>query len=66
LPGVHPLRNLYGVSFAVANMSGFVARACQMAKGQAGVTIDGILRQQVAPISLRPSSPETGGNAVHG
>jgi subtilisin family serine protease len=65
LPGVHPLRNLYGVSFAVANMSGFVARACQMAKDQPGVTIDGILRHQVAPISLHPSSPETGGNAVH-
>jgi hypothetical protein len=29
LPGVPPARNLNGISFAVANMSGFVARACQ-------------------------------------
>jgi subtilisin family serine protease len=56
LPGIHPLRNLYGVSFAVANMSGFVARACQMAKiriGSAiGTTIDEILQQQAQPISF--------------
>ena len=29
LPGVPPRRNLYGVSFAVASMSGFAARACE-------------------------------------
>jgi subtilisin family serine protease len=29
LPGRAPARNLHGVSFAVANMSGFVARACE-------------------------------------
>jgi hypothetical protein len=29
IPGVHPERNLHGVSFAVANMTGFVARALQ-------------------------------------
>jgi hypothetical protein len=29
LPGVSPARNLNGISFAVANMSGFVARACE-------------------------------------
>jgi hypothetical protein len=29
MPGVPPERNLSGVSFAVANMTGFVARACQ-------------------------------------
>ena len=28
MPGVPPERNLSGVSFAVANMTGFVARAC--------------------------------------
>src|SRR5690606_28115986 len=28
-PGVPPQRNLYGISFAVANMSAFVARACE-------------------------------------
>jgi subtilisin family serine protease len=50
LPGVHPLRNLYGVSFAVANMSGFVARACEMAKAQPSTTIDEILHQHAEPI----------------
>jgi hypothetical protein len=29
LPGVPRERNLNGISFAVANMTGFVARACQ-------------------------------------
>ena len=29
LPGVPPARNLNGVSFAVANMAGFAARACE-------------------------------------
>jgi subtilisin family serine protease len=38
-PGVPPARNLYGISFAVANMTGFVARACaapELALRQAG------------------------------
>jgi subtilisin family serine protease len=29
LPGLTPQRNLNGISFAVANMTGFVARACE-------------------------------------
>jgi subtilisin family serine protease len=29
LPGVAPARNLHGISFAVANATGFVLRACQ-------------------------------------
>jgi len=29
IPGVPPERNLHGVSFAVANMTGFVARTLQ-------------------------------------
>jgi hypothetical protein len=29
LPGVSPAKNLSGISFAVANMTGFVARACE-------------------------------------
>lgn len=29
LPGMMPARNLNGISFAVANMAGFVARACE-------------------------------------
>jgi subtilisin family serine protease len=29
LPGVAPVRNLHGISFAVANATGFVVRACE-------------------------------------
>jgi subtilisin family serine protease len=29
VPGVPPTRNLYGISFAVANMSSFIVRACE-------------------------------------
>ena len=29
LPGVPPVRNLHGISFAVANATGFVVRACE-------------------------------------
>lgn len=29
LPGIPPARNLSGISFAVANMTGFVVRACE-------------------------------------
>ncbi len=34
MPGVPPERNLSGVSFAVANMTGFVARACDGLAGR--------------------------------
>jgi len=32
IPGVAPERNLHGISFAVANMTGFAARACESLK----------------------------------
>ena len=34
LPGRPAERNLYGISFAVANMTGFVARACEELRGR--------------------------------
>jgi len=34
LPGVPQAKNLNGISFAVANMSGFVARACELARAR--------------------------------
>ena len=42
VPGVPPSRNLHGISFAVANMSGFVARACEAvgAGGAPGERLD--------------------------
>jgi subtilisin family serine protease len=63
LPGVHPLRNLYGVSFAVANMSGFVARACELAKGQPGVTVNQILHQEAQPFELAPLAAKGDGTS---
>jgi subtilisin family serine protease len=33
-PGVAPARNLHGISFAVANMTAFIARACEVDGGQ--------------------------------
>jgi len=41
LPGVPPARNLNGISFAVANMTGFVARACA---GLEQRSLDSVLR----------------------
>jgi|SRR5579859_980524 len=40
LPGMHPCRNLHGVSFATANMCGFVIRACELASDRSfrGIT----------------------------
>ena len=35
IPGVDPRRNLHGVSFAVANMTGFIAQALSLAPGAA-------------------------------
>jgi len=38
IPGVPPERNLNGISFAVANMTGFVARALQTSTGRQSLT----------------------------
>jgi len=43
IPGVPPDRNLHGISFAVANMTGFVARA-----RAAHATLDAVVRALVA------------------
>jgi hypothetical protein len=48
LPGIPPARNLNGISFAVANMTGFVARACE---GQAQRSFDHI-RDVLAAASI--------------
>jgi subtilisin family serine protease len=50
VPGVPPARNLKGISFAVANMTGFVARVLESSPA---ATIDDIwrlLREQASPI----------------
>ena len=33
VPGVPPSRNLHGISFGVANMTGFIVRACEAESG---------------------------------
>ncbi len=46
VPGVHPTRNLNGVSFAVANVTGFLARVLSEAPaGSAGEAIQALLRE---------------------
>ena len=51
IPGVPPERNLHGISFAVANMSGFVARAREEAGASA---VEEIVRV-LAGGALRPA-----------
>ncbi len=49
MPGVPPERNLNGVSFAVANMTGIAARACE---GLANRTYESIRAKLVGAVSL--------------
>ena len=44
IPGLPPRRNLHGVSFAVAQITGFVARACE------GLALDGSRRRRVEQV----------------
>jgi len=44
MPGVPPERNLNGLSFAVANMTGFVARACEDLEDRSLESVRGKLR----------------------
>jgi len=62
IPGVPPERNLNGISFAVANMTGFVAQALQTAADHRSLSdLIAILGQDVAqgfsPASGRSSQP---------
>jgi subtilisin family serine protease len=50
LPGRTPARNLHGVSFAVANMTGFVARACE---GMRDRSLDAVRRALQAEVGLK-------------
>jgi hypothetical protein len=51
LPGVPVEHNLFGISFAVANMTGFVVRACESAKDRSFPTICRILREEAERIN---------------
>ena len=43
LPGIAPEVNIKGVSFAVANMAGFVAKACELRSKGTGASVEEIL-----------------------
>jgi subtilisin family serine protease len=50
LPGISPARNLNGISFAVANMTGFVARACETLPGRSFNEIsDALVAEALTP-----------------
>jgi hypothetical protein len=52
LPGMHPQRNLHGVSFATANMCGFVVRACELATDRSFSAITEMLRAEALRFAL--------------
>lgn len=56
LPGVPLERNLYGISFAVANMTGFIARACELLTKRSPDAI----RNALSAEALRLSTPASG------
>jgi subtilisin family serine protease len=58
VPGVPPAGNLYGISFAVANMSGFVARACSDQPA-----VQGACRLQSIKVALAGAAAGNGRNA---
>ena len=49
VPGVPPERNLNGISFAVANMTGFVARACEGLADRSVASVWGALSNSTSP-----------------
>jgi subtilisin family serine protease len=58
LPGVPRERNLHGISFAVANMTGFVARACEESKAaRLALSFDSIAQALRVEASTSPAGP---------
>ena len=53
LPGVPPARNLHGISFAVANATGFVVRACE---GLANRSYEDVCAAMAANASVSPAA----------
>ncbi len=51
LPGVAPSDNLRGISFSVANMSGFVARACEKTKRRSPSEMCTVLQNEAERLS---------------
>jgi len=55
LPGMSPGRNLNGISFAVANMTGFVARACEGLRRRSIESVCEALASEACRLSAGPS-----------
>ena len=55
LPGRPPERNVYGISFAVANMTGFVARACEGLRGRSPEVIRQIMAAEAERLESEAS-----------
>jgi subtilisin family serine protease len=49
MPGVPPARNLHGVSFAVANVTGFVVRACAALENRTYESVWAALEKNAGP-----------------
>lgn len=61
LPGIPPAKNLNGISFAVANMTGFVARACERLRGRSFPSVCEALTAEIRAPEMQESpndSPE--------
>jgi subtilisin family serine protease len=52
LPGIPPARNLHGVSFAVANATGFVVRACERLENRSYENVCATLAANAGPVGL--------------
>lgn len=48
LPGIPPVRNLHGINFAVANMTGLIARACEQMSSRSMADIHNALASQAS------------------
>lgn len=55
LPGMTRERNLHGISFAVANMAGFIARGCEGLSPRSPETIRGALQVEATRLNSRPA-----------
>jgi len=54
LPGMPPRKNIHGISFAVANMTGFAARACELAEERTFTGVCDALRRESHRLQIQP------------
>ncbi len=54
LPGMHPQKNIHGISFAVANMTGFAARACELAEERTFTGVCEALKRESLRLQIEP------------